>query len=148
MTKIKTHTHRDSVSAIAKVARTELEKISRSGENLTLFASQDDEQHDVVLPAEVVRLLMEMLDHLALHKHVSIVASDYELTTQQVADILRVSRPFVTKLIDNGELSASMVGTHRRIRYDDVVEYKAKIDEARSRSLDDLALQSQELGLY
>lgn len=136
-----------ALSAVSKLARAELQKVSRPGRSLTLLVSQDEEQHELRLPAEAVRLLMDVLEHLALHRHVSVVASDYQLTTQQVADILRVSRPHVTKLIDTGQLPCQMVGTHRRVRYDDLSRYKDRVDRERRDALDDLTRQSQELGL-
>ena len=137
----------EELRAASSLARAELQKLSRPGESLTLLVSQNKEEHELRLPAEAVRLLMDVLEHLAVHRHVSVVASDYQLTTQQVADILRVSRPYVTKLIDTGALPCQMVGTHRRVRYDDLSAYKDRVDRERRAVLDDLTRQSQELGL-
>ncbi len=137
----------DQLSIHAKAAREELEKISVPGRGLTMLVSQDNEQHELKLPAEAVAMLMQVLENLALHKSVSVVASDKLLTTQHVADILRVSRPFVTKLIDNGKLPCRMVGSHRRIRFDDLMQYKEVIDFERRKVLDSLSEQAQELDM-
>ena len=70
-----------------------------------------------------------------------------ELTTKQAADLLNVSRPFVCKLLDNGEIPHRKVGRHRRLRYVDLMDYKKKTDDARYQDLDELVKQAQELGL-
>lgn len=135
----------ESLSSIAGLARSELEKVYEDGHSLTMLVSQDDGQHELILPSNVVTMLMDILEHLSLHKAVSVVASDKMLTTQQVADILRVSRPFITKLIDSGELLCEKVGTHRRVKYEDVLAYKSLIDEKRRKVLDELVKEAQEL---
>lgn len=135
----------ENLSSIAGLARSELEKVHKDGRSLTMLVSQDNEQHELVLPSDVVTMLMDILEHLSLHKAVSIVASDKMLTTQQVADILHVSRPFITKLIDAGELKCERVGTHRRVKYEDVLAYKSAMDEKRRQALDELTKEAQEL---
>ncbi len=148
MTKLsKRPTGNDQLSIHAKAAREELEKVSVPGCALTMLVSQDNQQHELKLPAEAVAMLMQVLENLALHKSVSVVASDKLLTTQHVADILRVSRPFVTKLIDRDKLPCRMVGSHRRIRFDDLMQYKETIDLERRKVLDKLSEQAQELDM-
>jgi excisionase family DNA binding protein len=70
------------------------------------------------------------------------------LTTQNAADVLGVSRPFIVKQIESGLLPHRMVGTHRRILFRDLMEYKHKMEADRDRALGDLAAESQRLGLY
>ena len=75
-------------------------------------------------------------------------ASEQMLTTQQVADALGVSRPFVVKLIDAGELPASRVGTHRRVRVGDVEAYRhGRLEKSRA-AMDELVALTEEMGLY
>jgi excisionase family DNA binding protein len=70
-----------------------------------------------------------------------------ELTTQQSADLLNVSRPFLVKLLESGELAHWMVGKHRRVLLQDVMQYKENIDRARNETLNELVAQAQELNM-
>ena len=70
------------------------------------------------------------------------------LTTQQVADALGVSRPYVVKLIDTGELAAERVGTHRRVRADDLEAYRDRRLQKSRAAMDELVALTEEMGLY
>jgi excisionase family DNA binding protein len=78
---------------------------------------------------------------------VTIVPIHAELTTQEAADLLNVSRPFLIKLIESQEIPCRKVGRHRRIRFADLMEYKQKTDTQRTQALDELVAQSQELNM-
>jgi excisionase family DNA binding protein len=99
------------------------------------------------LPAQAVLLLMDMLEHIAAGNGVSIVPIQAELTTQQAADMLNVSRPFLIGLLERGDMPFHKVGTHRRVRYGDLIAYRHREHEARHQVLDDLVQQAQELDL-
>ncbi len=98
-----------------------------------------------VLPQGAIRLLVDLLTEMAKGNTVRLIPIHAELTTQEAADILNVSRPFLIEQITNKKIPAHKVGTHRRIRYSDLMAYKQHMDNERSRALDELANQAQEL---
>jgi excisionase family DNA binding protein len=108
---------------------------------------EDGEPEPLTLPREVVELLAGMLGHLGAGRGVSIVPADAELTTQQAADMLNVSRPFLIGLLDAGEIEYRTVGTHRRIKASSLFEYKQQDDTRRQTAADELLQLDQEMGL-
>lgn len=75
----------------------------------------------------------------------TLMPHDKDLTTQEAADLLRLSRPHLTKLLDEGVIPHHKVGTHRRVRIDDLLAYRAKRDTTRREKLDELTRLSEEL---
>jgi excisionase family DNA binding protein len=102
----------------------------------------------LVVPREAAVMLAQVLSLLASGRGVQIIPDATELTTQQAAEFLNVSRPFLIGLLEAGEIPFRMVGTHRRIRFEDLREYRRRDDMARRRTADELSQLSQELGLY
>ncbi len=96
---------------------------------------------------EIFSLIKSMLMSLASGKAVSIVPYDAELTTHQAAHFLNVSRPHLIKQLDSGKLSYHKVGTHRRIKFDDLLAYKKQQQEVTRSSLKELTNLSEEYGL-
>lgn len=99
------------------------------------------------IPTSALRLMLEALTEMSEGNAVSITSIHSVMTTQEAADILNVSRPFLVQLLENGEIPFHKVGTHRRVRYEDVLGYKKSIDAKRRKALDELAAQAQELGM-
>jgi excisionase family DNA binding protein len=113
------------------------------GQSVTLKSGENE----AALPDSAVALLEYVLQEMAQGKPVSVLPLEGELSTQQAADILNVSRPFVIKLLDNKALPYRKVGTHRRILLRDVLTYKQKMDEASEAARQALVDQAQELDM-
>jgi excisionase family DNA binding protein len=100
------------------------------------------------LPASLFRVLVEAAQQLANGRSVVIVHYDEELTTQQAADLLQVSRPYLIRLLEEGQIPYHYVGTHRRIRMGDLLRYRNVRAEKRRAHLKELIRVSDALGLY
>jgi excisionase family DNA binding protein len=101
----------------------------------------------VKLPAAAVRLLVRILEEMARGNTVALTPVRAELTTQQAAEILNISRPSLIQLLDEGQIGYRRVGTHRRVRFDALIKYKRQADAARREALTELAAYDQELGI-
>lgn len=109
----------------------------------------DDEQrsHTVELPVFALRLLDEILGELAMGNAVKVVPIHAELTTQEAADLLNVSRPHLVKLLDESAIPHTKVGRHRRVKFADLMAYKQRRDAESRQAMEELAAQAQELGM-
>lgn len=99
---------------------------------------------DLILPRVAIELLREILADMSQGNAVSIVPLKAELTTQQAADYLNVSRPYLVGLLDAGEISHTKVGTHRRIKFEDLVAHKKKMHKKSISAMNTLMELSQE----
>ena len=109
---------------------------------------QDGTEQTVVIPAAAYRLLVDVLTQMSQGNAVTLIPIHAELTTQEAADLLNVSRPYLIKQIEAGDIPHHKIGRHRRIRFDDLMVYKDRMDIARSLALDELVAQSEAMGLY
>lgn len=107
-----------------------------------------DDGDPVEVPASVVDVVKEVLDHLRRGERVRVVPEDVEITTQQAADLLNVSRPYLVGLVDRGEIPSRKVGSRRRLRLTDVLLYREIDNARRKRAVDELAAEAQAFGLY
>lgn len=137
----------DHDRTLARKSGRDLARLIGRGRDFKVRIIDDDCQEDLVLPESAIRFLVELLAEMARGNAVTLMPIDAELTTQQAADLLNVSRPFLIQLVDSGQIPARKVGTHRRISFRDLTAYKHKTDAARSNALDELAEQSQFLGM-
>lgn len=115
---------------LVKTPRADRARVQMDGQNL-------------ILPRQALALLRDLLAEMAQGNVVSIVPTHHLLTTQEAADLLNISRPFLIQLLKTGKIPFSKVGTHRRIRYQDLLEYKAKRDKQNQADLDELVQQAQ-----
>jgi excisionase family DNA binding protein len=106
------------------------------------------EGQTIELPEAAFYLLERMVGVLASGDAITVVPVHKQLTTQQAADILNISRQYLVRLLDDGKIPFTRTGTHRRIRFDDVMTFKKQRDRQRIESLDELARISQEYGGY
>ncbi|TDR79715.1 helix-turn-helix domain-containing protein [Paludibacterium purpuratum] len=137
------------VTGLPSEAETTLAK--ESARQLSLFLSSKEEarsirvidhagEHEVVqIPTAAYRLLIDILAQMAQGNAVSLIPVHAELTTQEAADMLNVSRPHLVKLLDAGDIPFHKVGTHRRVRYQDLVQYKNQSYMNRLKALEELS---------
>ncbi len=102
----------------------------------------------IPLPEPMYHLLARIVEVLVRGDAVTIVPVGKELTTQQAADVLNVSRQYLVRLLEGGKLAHRKTGKHRRVRVEDVLAFKAERDSERAKQLDDLAAMTQDFGGY
>lgn len=114
---------------------------------LIQITSKDGELHSVELPTSALLLLQDVLAELSLGNAVKVVPVHAELTTQEAADLLNVSRPYVVQLMEAGKLPFHKAGTHRRVRFSDLQAYKTQRDRSSREAMEALAALDQELDM-
>lgn len=117
------------------------------GCELRLELNTGTSTEELVLPPPALRLLLYALTEMGQGNAVTLTPLRAELTTQQAADLLNVSRPHMVKLLDEGSIPSRKVGTHRRVQLVDLLAYKRELQDRRQAALSELAALSQDLGL-
>ena len=130
-------------SELAKTSSRKLVRFTKS--NLAVSIPETNEI--IVLPASAVRLLVDLLSAMAEGSAVTLIPIHAELTTQQAADLLGVSRPFLVSQLEEGIIPYRKVGTHRRILFRDLMDYRKTTEVARERVLDELVEDAQDLDM-
>jgi len=108
----------------------------------------EETREKIILPVKALKLLGEILKAMSQGKLISIVPQATELTTQSAAEILGCSRPYLVKLLEEGKIDYTKVGKHRRIKYEDVIDYKKKMKEEQKKRLIEMMHADEDLGLY
>ena len=138
---------RDSSRQLSKLLGKQHD-IGKQCSNFQLRVQTVNEPEEVVvIPVSALRLLTDILTQMARGNAVILMPVHTELTTQQAADLLNVSRPSLIGLIDHGKIPHHKVGTHRRIRFEDLIAYKQNVDRQRLQVLEELAHEAQELNM-
>lgn len=132
-------------AALAAESSRSLAAVLGRGEEATLRLV--DGNQDITVPISAIKMLADILGQMAQGNAISLVPIHAELTTQQAADFLNVSRPYLVKLLDAGDLPHHKVGVRRKVFFKDLVEYKAARDEKSANILDELTRQAQELNM-
>jgi len=132
--------------ADARLARESSRKLSPLAKHI-LRVRIEGTNELVELPPGAVRLLVELLGEMAAGHAVTLIPIHAELTSQQAADLLGVSRPFLIEQLDKKAIPFRKVGTHRRIRFGDIQAYKQRMDAGRRQALDELTAEAQRLDL-
>ena len=121
------------------------QKLGRSGKSIEI--TLQDNHESLRLPRKAIALLSTIISNMAAGKSMAIILADAAVGTQEAADYLDVSRPYVVRLLEKGEIPFSKVGTHRRVKVSDLVAYQKKMKATRKKHLNFLAQQAQDLSL-
>jgi excisionase family DNA binding protein len=138
----------EEVAEEARVALRPLSELVREHvfEDVLLRARRDGEEVEVKVPRAAYRLFLEVLAQLSNGNAVTIVPVHAELTTQQAAELLNVSRPHLVRLLETRAIPFRKVGTHRRVLAADVLAYKRRDDERRRQIARELSELGQSIG--
>jgi excisionase family DNA binding protein len=135
----------------------EVEQAKLSGRTLSKYADADrvkmslrgsnGEADEMVLPGHVLQILLDVLSEISQGNAISLIPYHQEISTQEAANLLNVSRPFLVRLLEDGEIPFRKVGAHRRVKLQDVLNYRERTDNQRREALDELAQLSQQEGM-
>lgn len=138
----------DDDLAIARESSRQLAAYLEHPDEVRLEVKLGTRREELVLPPSALRMLVRILTEMGQGNAVTLTPLRAELTSQQAADLLNVSRPHLVKLLDEGEIPSRKVGSHRRVLLEDLLRYKRAFLAKRHAALDELQALSQELGLY
>jgi excisionase family DNA binding protein len=119
---------------------------SKTPLRLRVIGAPDDET--VVIPASAAKMLVGILNEMGRGNTVTVIPVHAELTTQEAAEMLSISRPSLIQLLDEGKIEYRKVGTHRRVRFESLLGYKKRVHAERLATLSELAAYDQEIGIW
>ncbi|UII23719.1 helix-turn-helix domain-containing protein [Fulvivirga ligni] len=108
----------------------------------------EETNNRIKIPLNALKLLAQILKVTSQGKPISIVPIATEMTTQAAAELIGCSRPHLVKLLESGEINFTKVGKHRRVMYEDVIEYKKKMKANQEQLIEEIMRSDEELGLY
>jgi excisionase family DNA binding protein len=108
----------------------------------------EETQERIKIPLSALKLLGEVLKAMSEGKPFSLVPVATEVTTQKAAEMLGCSRPYLVKLLEEGQIEFTKVGKHRRIKFEDVLKYKKLMKERQKQHIIDIMKSDEESGLY
>lgn len=120
---------------------------STRGSHSLCLVPDDKAAQPVEVPGPAFRLFLEILNQMAQGKSVTLVPTHHELTTQQAADLLRVSRPYFVKLLEEKAIPHHRVGSRRRVKFEHLMAYMERVKGESREALEKLAAEAQNLGM-
>lgn len=135
-----------------RIAKTSVDKLRKASKKLGqrekyIDITLENNHESLRLPSKAINLLSTIISNMAAGKSMALILSDASVGTQEAADYLEVSRPYLVRLLEKGEIPFSKAGTHRRIRVSDLVTYQKKMKATRKKQLNSLVKQAQEFNL-
>lgn len=145
---IQTRLPTDEDIAGAKLYSRELARYADKDRVHVRLGADGQSSEDLVLPGHLVELMLRVATEVSMGHGVNILPIHSELTTQQAANLLNVSRPYLVGLLKDGTIPHHKVGSHRRVLAHDVLAFQESQRQARAESLDEMAALSEEMELY
>jgi len=132
-----------------KIALSSIESLKKNKvlKGSTIKIEINDSGESIAIPRKAFKLLTEVLKNMAAGNSVALVPSNDEISTQVAADILNVSRPHLIKLLESSKIPHHKVGTHRRLKINDVIVYKDEQQKLQRKKLNQLTEQAQALNM-
>ena len=112
------------------------------------FVEIEETEEKFRVPARALKLLVEILKATSEGKSISVVPFATEMTTEAASELLGCSRPHIVKLVDSGKIPHTLVGRHRRVMFDDVMNYKREMKEKQKKLIIEMMRDDEESGLY
>ncbi|WP_444462236.1 helix-turn-helix domain-containing protein [Rhodobacter capsulatus] len=137
----------EAEAVVARRAADSLKAVAETHQSVKVSIGGPDANIVVPLPASAVAMFHAVLEAMANRTPISLIPHDAELSTQQAADFLNVSRPFLIRQLEGGVLAYRKVGAHRRVRFSDLMAYERQCRQEQSKALAELHDEEKRLGL-